>query len=102
MVEGYIQKRRPDVSKNDCDVPSTSVFFGSDSRDSRHNGSRCEIVDMLCFERNWTVAGYGKDSDDSTSQPAAADTAKDASRPTKKRKLKHGQSIALDAMLEGL
>ena len=96
LAEGYIQKRRSRTSNDDCDAPSAAISLGFNSRD--YKGSRCEVADILCFLRDWSVTGHGKDSKNPI--PLSA-TAEDATRPTKKRKLKDGKAVALDAMLEG-
>jgi hypothetical protein len=98
LVEGYIQKRRSGTSNDDCNVPSAAISLGFNSRE--YKGSRCEVADIFCFERDWSV--HGKNSDSPILLSATAGTTVDVSRPMKKRKLKDGKAVALDVMLEGL
>ena len=95
LANNYIQKRRSEMLKDDCNVPILNVRLG----DFHTHPSAFENVhQVMCFER-----------DLAPSKPAAADAVVSSSKaraqdikmapPKKKRKLKDGKRVQFDAML---
>lgn len=94
LVQDYIDMRRLEDAKQ-SNLPVLTAEL-SPGRVRSPTGLHCNLDELLCFERDWTL------SRDITKDRAASSISMEKQPPvSKKRKLKDGKALQLDRLLDG-